>query len=191
LINIRPSKLAVQNLPSVHAHLRFAAGSLIRSFVVASNLLESGIFRCLVANALCVVDSELMLSCVRMLDQRVAFALIACAMVLRVLIPAGWMPTTGADGMIRISVCTGMGAETAWIDRDGKIHKEAPTSGHHDPQPCGFGVLGLGLNETHALGVALPVVMADVLALVAKQTLSIGHGLAAPLPPSTGPPSLI
>jgi hypothetical protein len=126
----------------------------------------------------------------RRLDHRVALALIACAMLLRVLIPAGWMPTTGADGMIRISVCTGMGAETAWIDRDGKIHKEAPSSGHHDLQPCGFGVLGLELNETPALILPRPAFTADVVALVARQALPIGHGLAAPPPPSTGPPSL-
>jgi hypothetical protein len=127
----------------------------------------------------------------RTLDQRVALALIVCVLMLRVLIPAGWMPTTGADGMIRISVCTGMGVATAWIDHDGKIHKKVPTSGHHDPQPCGFGALGLGLNETPALGVALPVFVRDVIVLVANQTLSIGHGLAAPPPPSTGPPGLI
>jgi hypothetical protein len=125
------------------------------------------------------------------LSRHIPLTLIACAMLLRILIPAGWMPTTGVDGMNRISICTGMGAETAWIDRGGKIHKETPSSSHHDLQPCGFGVLGLGLNETPALILPLPALAADVVALVARQTPSIGHGLAAPPPPSTGPPSLI
>ena len=118
-------------------------------------------------------------------------ALVALTLAIRVLVPSGFMPTTGADGMVRISVCTGMGAETAWIDHDGKIHKDAPTGSHHDLQPCGFGVLGHGLDTTPAIGIALPVVAADILALAALQTISIGHGLAAPPPPSTGPPSLI
>jgi hypothetical protein len=125
------------------------------------------------------------------LPRHIMHALIACIMLLRILIPAGWMPTTGADGMVRISVCTGMGAETAWIDHDGKIHKDAPTGGHHDPQPCGFGVLGLGLDEAPALSLTLPAIATQVVVLVARQTLSIGHGLVAPPPPSTGPPSLI
>ncbi len=112
-------------------------------------------------------------------------------MLVRLLIPAGWMPTTGTDGMARISICTGMGAQTAFIDRDGKLHKEAPTSGHQDPQPCGFGGLGLGIGETPALALLLPVIAASVITLVTRPTMSIGHGLAAPPPPSTGPPSLI
>ena len=127
---------------------------------------------------------------IRALPRHIPLVLIACAMLLRVLIPAGWMPTTGADGMARISICTGMGAETAWIDHDGKIHKDAPTGSHHDPQPCGFGVLGLGLDETPALILPLPAIAAAA-ALIARQSLSVGHGLAAPPPPSTGPPSLI
>jgi len=127
---------------------------------------------------------------IRSLPRHIPLALIAFAMLLRVIVPAGWMPTTGADGAIRISICTGMGAETAYIDRDGKLHKEAPDGTHHDPQPCGFGALGLGLNDARAPTLALTFGAAAVVALTALQTVSIGRGLAAPPPPSTGPPSL-
>ena len=132
-----------------------------------------------------------MLNRFRTIDHRVALAILACAVLVRVFIPAGWMPTTDGNGMVRISVCTGMGAQTAWLDRDGKIHKEAPTGGHHDPQPCGFGILGLGLETAPDIVTALPALSAIAAMLAARQTLSIGHGLAAPPPPSTGPPSLI
>ncbi len=132
-----------------------------------------------------------MLHRLRIFDRRVAFALIACALLVRMLIPAGWMPTAGADGAMRISICSGMGVQSAWIDRDGKVHKDAPASGQHDPQPCGFGVLGLGLDAAPSPTITLPLVAASVVALVARQTIAIGHGLAAPPPPSTGPPSLI
>jgi len=128
---------------------------------------------------------------IRSLPRHVPLALIAFAMLLRVIVPAGWMPTTGADGAIRISICTGMGAETAYIDRDGKLHKEAPGGTHHDPQPCGFGALALGLNGGPAPALLLPFVAATAVERGAFQTASIGQGLAAPPPPSTGPPSLI
>ena len=126
----------------------------------------------------------------RTLTRHIALAFIACALLLRILIPTGWMPATGVDGMIRISMCTGMGAQTAWIDRDGKIHKDAPSSGHHDPQPCGFGVLAYGFDQPPAVILPLPALAPVVAVLMARQSLSIGHGLAAPPPPSTGPPSL-
>jgi len=128
---------------------------------------------------------------IRSLPQHIPLALIAFAMLLRVIVPAGWMPTTDADGAIRISICTGMGPETAYIDRDGKLHKEAPSGTHHDPQPCGFGVLALGLIDPPLPTLLLPFVAATTVELATSQTVSIGHGLAAPPPPSTGPPSLI
>jgi hypothetical protein len=132
-----------------------------------------------------------MLRHLRTIDHRVVLALFACAMLLRALVPAGWMPVTGADGMIRISMCTGLGAQTMWIDRDGQIHKDAPVSESHDPQPCGFNVLGLGLDIAPVLALSSPIFNPEIIARRAKQTLAIGHGLAAPPPPSTGPPNLI
>lgn len=118
-------------------------------------------------------------------------ALIACAMLLRVLVPAGWMPTTGPDGMIRVALCTGTGAQPAWIDRAGTVHTEMPGGGDHDPQPCGFGSLGLGLDARLIAALPLPALAAEAVQPVARQALRIGGGLAAPPPPSTGPPSLI
>jgi hypothetical protein len=132
-----------------------------------------------------------MLRRIRMIDHRVAIAVLACAMMLRVLIPAGWMPTTGSDGVFRISVCTGLGAQTVWMDRKGTVHKDEPASGQHDLQACGFGVLGLGLTVAPPIAPPIRALhMVDV-TIAARQVLLIAHGLAAPPPPSTGPPSLI
>lgn len=124
-------------------------------------------------------------------SRQAALALIACAMLLRALIPAGWMPTTDTTGMMRIAICSGMGPQTVWMDRTGKIHKEVPESGNHDAQPCGFAVLGHGLDDAPSLEIALIRPGTDAIVVIARQTVSVGRGLAAPPPPSTGPPRLI
>src|SRR3546814_20080316 len=57
--------------------------------------------------------------------------LLARALMFRVLIPVGWMPTTGSG--FAITLCTGMGAVTAWVEKDGHTHKEKPaqeSTGH-------------------------------------------------------------
>lgn len=127
---------------------------------------------------------------VRSLPRYLSLALIACALLLRAIVPAGWMPTLGADGTARISICSGMGPQTVWLDRDGKLHKDAPTGQHHDQQPCGFGALGLGLDVGPSPAVPPQSRSIEATAPFDGQTLAIGRGLAAPPPPSTGPPSL-
>ncbi len=123
--------------------------------------------------------------------RQAALALIACAVLLRALIPAGWMPMADTNGMMRIAMCSGMGPQSVWMDRTGKIHKDAPDSGHHDAQPCGFAVLGHGLDDLPGFILLLPRLGTDPVMMIARQTVSVGRGLAAPPPPSTGPPRLI
>lgn len=118
-------------------------------------------------------------------------ALFALTLAIRVIVPSGFMPTTDADGMIRISMCSGMGPQTAWLDKSGHIHKEAPAHSQHDQQPCGFSVLGLGLDVQATNAAPIQHIAVSEFRPLATQILSIGQGLAAPPPPSTGPPSLI
>lgn len=133
-----------------------------------------------------------MLGRIRRLDRRILFALVACALLLRAAMPAGWMPSAGADGVMRVSVCTGMGAQTMWIGRDGAVHHgEAPAPGHHDGQPCAFGALGVGLDATPGVAVAPPLAPPLTVAAETRQRAAVGRGLAAPPPPATGPPRLI
>src|SRR3546814_5249485 len=105
----------------------------------------------------------------------------------RVLIPVGWMPTTGSG--FAITVCTGMGAVTAWVDKDGHTHKEKPaqeSTGH----PCTFSGFSAALDLPD-LGAAVvaprPVQTALLITRIAE--VSIGRGLAAPPPPPTGTPA--
>jgi hypothetical protein len=117
--------------------------------------------------------------------------LILCALFLRMLIPSGWMPTVDSAGYTRISLCTGMGEQAAWIDTKGGLHKSDPAKKHQGNNPCVFASLGAALDVSH---LALP----DLLVATSRDnsgqlpvSVAIGHGLAAPPPPSTGPPILI
>ncbi len=121
----------------------------------------------------------------------VMLALLVLTLAVRVIVPSGFMPTTDANGMVRISMCSGMGPQTAWLDKSGHIHKDAPRKDQHDPQPCGFGALSLGVAVPKAATiVALAPHVAPEMVL-SSATVTIGRGLAAPPPPSTGPPTLI
>jgi hypothetical protein len=119
------------------------------------------------------------------------FALLALTLAVRVIIPTGFMPTAGDDGMIRISLCSGMGPQTAWLDKGGHLHKEAPSKGQHDPQPCGFGVLAMGGVAADPSALEQIVHFDNSEPAQSTYAVAIGRGLAAPPPPSTGPPSLI
>jgi hypothetical protein len=119
----------------------------------------------------------------------IAFVVLALAM--RMVVPAGWMPSF-ADGRATIMLCTGAGMVEAWVDADGKIHKESPAKKGAGDQPCAFA----GLNaaaDTPALDVAsLPLPFAPQTPRNnAATAVAIGLGLAAPPPPATAPPALI
>ncbi len=118
-------------------------------------------------------------------------ALLALTLAIRVIVPSGFMPTTDANGMVRISMCSGMGPQTAWLDKSGHIHKDAPAKDQHDPQPCGFGVLAFGAATPNAPTVESLPLFGEAATFRPSLTISIGRGLAAPPPPSTGPPILI
>jgi hypothetical protein len=117
---------------------------------------------------------------------------LACALMLRVLVPAGWMPSTDASGVTRITLCSGEGRQTAWVDRDGTLHKQAPnTSDPRHDQPCAFAGLAFAMADAPAPTALLlpPTPRAD--AAPRPVPAAIGRGLPAPPPPSTGPPATV
>lgn len=124
-----------------------------------------------------------------LMPRPVALAILGVALLLRVVIPTGWMPAHGADGVTRITLCTGMGAVEAWVDADGAIHDKKPHGKSSADQPCAF--TGLAMAGDLPAIAALPAALAPSAAAppAARSRASIGHGLAAPPPPSTGPPA--
>lgn len=119
---------------------------------------------------------------------RIALAFVVAALFMRMLVPAGWMPA--AERGLAITLCTGSGAQQAWIDDQGNLHQgKKPGEGQAD-HPCVFGGFA-ALLTLAPLGDALvglpPVAVA--LPPLAITAVAIGRGLAAPPPPSTGPPA--
>ena len=93
-----------------------------------------------------------------------------------------------------ITVCTGIETQTVWMDRSGAIHKSDPSKeGHKDDsgnKGCAFAAAGMPM---------LPALVDNAAIISAPDTppmasdfeaVAIGRGLAAPPPPSTGPPVL-
>lgn len=130
--------------------------------------------------------------------------LLCCALLLRLAIPAGWMPVIDARG-VHLAICPGMAPMPMPMSRaisEPVAHGAAQPamSGHHRPadehraeeHPCAFAGLALALAEPVAPGVALAPVPARASAVVPAATgAAIGRGLAAPPPPATGPPILV
>lgn len=118
-------------------------------------------------------------------------AFIVLALAVRALVPAGWMPTF-ADGRTTITLCTGAGMVEAWVDEDGKIHKEQPAGSTTHNQPCAFAGLGAVADIPMAAAmVAQPLAYSAPSLAFDAANIAIGLGLAAPPPPAIGPPTLI
>jgi len=116
-----------------------------------------------------------------------ALALIVFALLMRVLVPAGWMPAS--ERGLMITLCTGTGAQQAWMDERGTLHEGKPGEGQAD-HPCVFAGFAALLDLPSSAGVLdAPRLTAPVLPALVATAVAIGHGLAAPPPPSTGPPA--
>lgn len=121
--------------------------------------------------------------------RHLTLAFVAIALMARILVPHGWMPSAEA-GRSTITLCTGAGMVEAWVDTDGKIHKSSPDRGGKTWGACVFACLGI------ALGAALlGFVLARFLDLSGRGRAlrfsdNVWHGLAAPPPPARGPPLL-
>lgn len=117
-----------------------------------------------------------------------ALALLFCALLVRAMVPAGWMPVASGNGY-SIEFCTGKGAVSMWVDGAGKVHKQKPASREGADQPCAFSGLAhaVALPEVTTPPVPLIAIVA-MLGALPIAAVAVGRGLAAPPPPPTGPP---
>jgi hypothetical protein len=123
---------------------------------------------------------------------RAAIVLSALALLLRILVPAGFMPSTDARAGFAITLCSDMSGITGWVDQDGKLHKGQKSSpdGTSKHQPCVFSGFAAALTLPDFIvpaGIA-PLAAAGIFTAFPGH-FAIGQGLAAPPPPPTGPPA--
>jgi hypothetical protein len=120
---------------------------------------------------------------------RIALFVILCALAVRMTIPAGWMPS--AERSFAVTVCAGVNMSTVWVDTKGKIHKTDPAkhkaTGH---EPCAFAGMAMAADTPTSIAELSLSPGFDDIAAISPIPASIGKGLAAPPPPSTGPPVL-
>lgn len=145
--------------------------------------------KCAKARAMKAGDSLASMS-----GRRVALFLVACALVLRLLVPSGWMPVANAGG-VALNWCSGVNhavpadAEamlaSALGDKAAPKHKPAPPD-----QPCAFAAAAQPADTLAALPIVAPPSAQAAVPAVPALEIFPGHGLAAPPPLSTGPPRL-
>ncbi|OQW41681.1 MAG: hypothetical protein A4S12_00080 [Proteobacteria bacterium SG_bin5] len=116
-------------------------------------------------------------------------ALIALALLLRVLVPAGLMPRIDAGGL-RLVVCTGEAAHAqVTVPLGQPDHEKAPGPGDlHKAAPCAFAGLGAPV-----LGGASPILLAVAMlaafaAALWRRPTPTPRAPAALRPPLRGPP---
>ena len=82
----------------------------------------------------------------------ILFALAVLALLVRAGVPAGWMPSF-AGGAVAISVCSGEGRATMWLDKSGQIHKSDPAQSDLGESECAFAA-GAGAVDRNSTGAA-------------------------------------
>jgi hypothetical protein len=143
------------------------------------------------SNCVNINNGATMFKAMRKSEASWTMLLIMCALLARMMIPAGWMPTVDSAGFTRITLCTGIGQQEAWLDAKGHLQKSDPGKKHQNDSPCVFSGLSSALYVPQLLPAALILATALVDAPQSPAIISIGRGLAAPPPPATGPPAQI
>ncbi|MEO8723939.1 MAG: hypothetical protein ABI395_10540 [Sphingobium sp.] len=112
-----------------------------------------------------------------------ALALVVLALFARLVVPTGFMPQATSHGMV-ITMCTGQGAVNITLPGEPLHHKASAD------MPCAFAA-GLGTIAAPVLA-ALPAPLFIAFALPVGRAIAhlTVHRLAAPPPPSQGPPAL-
>ncbi|MGF7149743.1 hypothetical protein FHS96_003394 [Sphingomonas zeicaulis] len=116
-------------------------------------------------------------------------ALFAFALLLRIAIPSGFMPTQTAQGIV-IRICDGMGEARTMV-----LDVQRPGDGQHDPdhdQPaaaCAFAGLAMpALDASPGPVPALPAMSLEEFALPPPASVVLA-GTDVVLPPLRGPPA--
>ncbi|MET0375823.1 MAG: hypothetical protein ABW128_16390 [Rhizorhabdus sp.] len=117
-------------------------------------------------------------------------ALLALTLLVRLIVPSGWMPVAGSG--YAITLCTGAGVVSAWVDEKGVVHKDGKAPAQKADHPCTFAGFGVDLLSRVEMSVRDSAVrLAGSTIALSIALVAVGRGLAAPPPPQTGPPATL
>lgn len=140
----------------------------------------------------------------RLLARRhIATLILACALAVRVLIPTGFMVGQTASGAPALVLCpgqndmamsmAGMPHAAVHMMPDGSMMAGHDAGQHHGDsdtdRPCAFAAVGLAVDVPIPAPLLAPAPPPAFSALQSPVPSDPGRGLAAPPPPSTGPPA--
>jgi len=119
---------------------------------------------------------------------RLSLVVLACALFLRMLVPAGWMPA--ASGALAIEPCPAAEAPPV-VAMAGHHHDPGHHShgAHHDGD-CAFAPLTSAFAGSQMPPMLVPPATAGPLIDDAGTRLFFARGPPAPPPPATGPPAI-
>lgn len=113
-------------------------------------------------------------------------ALLAVALIVRALVPAGWMPVATGHGLT-FELCASQGPIPAAMAMH---HGRKDHGGQAAPDhPCAFAGLGLAADTAPPLLALAAPAPPPAHPPAAGRAVAVGRGLAAPPPPATGPPA--
>jgi hypothetical protein len=118
--------------------------------------------------------------------RRWAVGLALLALFLQGLAPPGFM-VAREEGRATIAICTGHGAANSILDLTGHPAKQPKSQ---PDAPCAFAGHGVVAAPPIAAQIAGPIARSSAPLAPVRFDLSPGRGLAAPPPPSQGPPNL-
>jgi len=106
------------------------------------------------------------------------------AMVLRALVPLGWMPSASAAG-VPLAICTMQGAITLTLDAHGKPQK--PANGTHHTEACPFAAAPHLSTPVVADAVATPNYRITTTALSVAPDIAVAFTRHTPQSPRAPP----
>lgn len=123
----------------------------------------------------------------RRLPRGLLLCVLLGALMLRVIVPQGWMPIATGTGW-HIAPCSGTGPMEMAADHHRAGHQAPAHPDGDGGHGCAFASLALALHEPPLPSLAPPPPPAPLIAARISPAVGIGRGLAAPPPPATGPP---